>query len=136
MHALAQFGIGQSHHYAGAYAWTLGDRSFDLGRIDVGTAAQHHVGEAVAEIEIAFGVQPADVAERFPAIGAALRLGAEIVIGGILTVIVEEIDLAGLARRDVIAVLADDPQFGHLADFADRALVRQPFRAGDDAGAL
>src|SRR3954454_6089383 len=136
VHALAQFRIRQSHHHAGAHAGALGDGGFDFGRIDVGAAAQHHVGEAVTEIEVAFRIQPADIAERFPAVGAALRLGAEIVIGGILAVIVEEIDLAGLARRNVVAVLADDAQARHLADLADRTLVRQPFRAGDDAGAL
>ncbi|MGY4483569.1 hypothetical protein ACVWWR_002760 [Bradyrhizobium sp. LM3.2] len=133
MYALAQFRIGQSHHHAGAHAGALRDRGLDLGRIDVGTAAQHHVGKAVTEIEVAFRVQPADIAERFPAVRAALRLGAEIVIGGVLAVIVEEINLAALARRHVVAVLADDAQARHLADLADRALVRQPFRAGDDA---
>src|SRR4029079_13464651 len=136
VHTLAQFRIGQSHHHAGAHARAPRDRSLDLGRIDVGAAAQHHVGETVAEIKIPFGIQPADVAERLPAVRRALRLGAQIVIGGVLAVIVEEIDLAGLAGRDVVAVLADDAQARHLPDLADRALVRQPFRARDDAGAL
>src|SRR3954471_18011591 len=136
MHALPQLRIGQSHDHAGPYARAFGDGCLALGRIDVGAPAQDHVGEAVAEIEVALRIQPADVAERFPAVGAALRLGAEVVIGGVLAVIVEEVDLAGLARRNVVAVLADDAQARHLADLADRALVRQPFRAGDDAGAL
>lgn len=65
-------------------AGARGDRGLDLGRIDVGAAAQHHVGETVAEIEIAVRIQPADVAERLPAITAALGLGAEIVVGGVL----------------------------------------------------
>ena len=81
VHALAEFRIGQADDDAGAHLGMLRHRGLDLRRIDVGAAAQDHVGEAVAEIEIAFGIQPSDVAERFPAVGAALRLGAEIMIG-------------------------------------------------------
>ena len=104
-------------------------RGLDFGRIDVGAAAQDHVGEPVAEIEIALGIEPADIAEQFPAVGAALRLGAEIVIGAAGAVIGQEIDFAGLAGRDVVAVFADDAQRASLADLADRALMRQPFGA-------
>ena len=81
MDALAEFRIGQADHDAGAHVGMRGDRGLDLGRIDVGAAAQDHVGEPVAEIEIAVGIEPADVAERFPAVGTSLRLGAEIMIG-------------------------------------------------------
>jgi hypothetical protein len=107
----------------------FGHRGLDFRRIDVGAAAQNHVGEAVAKIEIAFRIQPSDIAERFPAIGAALRLGAEIVIGRAGAVIGQEIDFAGLAGGDLVAVFADDAQACGLADLADRALVRQPFGA-------
>ena len=97
--ALPEFRIGQADDDAGAHLRMRGDRGLDFGRIDVGAAAQDHVGEPVAEIEIAVGIEPADVAERFPAVGAALRLGAEIVIGAAGAVIGQEIDLAGLAGR-------------------------------------
>ena len=40
----------------------------------------------------------------------ALRLGAEIVIGAAGAVSRQEIDLAALARRDIVAVLPDDAQ--------------------------
>src|SRR5437868_9553059 len=104
--------------------------------IDVGAAAQDHVGEPVAKIEIAIGVEPADVTERFPAVGTALRLGAEIVIGAAGAVVGQEINLAGFARRGVVAVLADDAQAAGFADLADRTLVREPFDAGNDGSAL
>ena len=113
-----------------------GYRRLDLGRIDVGAAAQDHVGEPVAEIEIALGIQSSDIAERFPAVGAALRLGAKIVIGAAGAVIGKKIDLAGLPRCDVVAVFANDAQAGGFADLADRTLMREPFDARDDAGAL
>ena len=99
VHALPEFRIGQADDDAGAHLGMFGHRGLDFGRIDVGAAAQNHVGEAVAEIEIAFRIEPADVAEQFPAVGAALRLGAEIVIGAAGAVIGQEIDLAGLAGR-------------------------------------
>ena len=133
MHALAELRIGKADHDAGAHVRMRGYRGLDLGRIDIGAAAQDHVGEPVAEIEVALGIEPADVAERFPAVGAALRLGAEIMVGAAGAVIGKEIDLAGFSRRDVIAVLADDPQAGGFADLSDRAFVRQPFDAGNDA---
>src|SRR4051794_41273477 len=83
----------------------FGHRGLDLRRIDVGAAAQNHVGEAVTEIEIALRIEPSDVAERFPAVGAALRLGAEIVIGGAGAVIGQEVDFAGLAGGDLVCRL-------------------------------
>ena len=134
VHALAEFRIGQADDDAGAHVGMRRHRGLDLGRIDVGAAAQDHVGEAVAEIEIAVGIEPADIAERFPAVGAALRLGAEIVIGGI-----RRRHWAGnrsrrsrpgatslpsspmMRRREVSPILPTEPR------------VRQPFDAGDDA---
>jgi hypothetical protein len=66
---------------------------------------QDHVGEPVAQIEIAFGIEPADVAERFPTVRPTLRFGAEIVIGAAGAVIGQEIDLAGFAGWDLVARL-------------------------------
>ena len=38
-------------------------RGLDLGRVDVGAAAQNHVADAIAEVEVAVGVDPAVVAQ-------------------------------------------------------------------------
>src|SRR5450432_3160914 len=114
--ALSEFSIGQADDDTGAHVRMRHHRGLDLGRVDIGAAAQDDVGEPIAKIEIAVGVEPADVAKRFPAVGTAFWLGAEIVIGATGAVVGEEIDFAGLAGRDVIAVLADNPQAGRFAD--------------------
>ena len=72
VHALSEFRIGQADDDAGAHYRDARDRGLDFRRIDIGAAAQDHVGEAVAEIEIAVGIEAADVAERFPSVDAAL----------------------------------------------------------------
>src|SRR6266404_6422293 len=53
--ALPEFRIGQADHDAGAHIGMRAHGGLDFGRIDVGAAAQNHVGEPVAEIEIALG---------------------------------------------------------------------------------
>src|SRR6059058_2801168 len=136
VHALPEFRIGEAYDDAGAHLGMFRHRGLDFRRIDVGAAAQNHVGEAVAEIEIAFGIQPSDIAERFPAVRAPLRLGAEIVIGRAGAVVGQEVDFAGLAGGDLVAVFADDAQARGLADLADRAAVFEPFNARYDRGAL
>src|SRR5690349_6445089 len=127
VHALPEFRIRHTDDDARTHLWMRADGSLDFGRIDVGPTAQDHVGQPISEIEIAIRIKPSDIAQRFPAVRAALRLGAEIMIGGAWAVIGEEIDLAGLAGRDVVAVVADDPQARGLTDLADRTLVREPF---------
>ena len=136
VHALAEFRIGQADDDAGAHLGMFGHRGLDFRRIDIGAAAQDHVGEPVAEIEVALGIEPADVAERFPAVGAALGLGAEIMVGAAAAVIGQDINFAGLAGGDLVAVFADDAQARGLADLADRAAVFEPFNARYDRGAL
>jgi len=49
--------IGQADGDAGAHLRMRHHGRFDFRRIDVGAAAQDHVGEPVAEIEIAVGVE-------------------------------------------------------------------------------
>src|ERR1700758_3776823 len=73
MHPLPEFGIGQTDDDAGTNLRMRADRGFDLGRIDIGAAAQDHVGQPVAEIEVAVGIEPSDIAQRLPAVGATLR---------------------------------------------------------------
>src|ERR1700736_2040969 len=80
--ALSKFRIGQADDNAGTHFWMCHPRGLDFGRIDICTATQNHVGEPVAEIEVAVSIEPADIAERFPAVGPAFWFGTEIVIGG------------------------------------------------------
>ena len=64
MHPLPEFGIGQTDNDAGANFRMRADRGFDLGRIDIGATAQDHVGQPVAEIEVAIGIEPPDIAQQ------------------------------------------------------------------------
>src|SRR6185437_16959365 len=73
---------------------------------------------------------------RFPAVGTSLRFGAEIMIGAAGAVIGQEVNLAGLPGRHIVAVFADDPQARGFANLADRTLVREPLDAGNHASAL
>ena len=82
VHALPEFRIGHTDDDARAHLWMRTDGSLDLGRINVGTTAQDHVGQSISEIQIAIHIKPSDISQRFPAVGAPLRLSAEIVIGG------------------------------------------------------
>jgi hypothetical protein len=44
------------------------DRGLDLGRVHVGAAGNDHVGATVDEIEVAIGVDVAEVADGLPAV--------------------------------------------------------------------
>src|ERR1700761_178735 len=112
------------------------DRSFDLSRIDVRAAAQHHVGKTVAEIEITVGIHPTDIAERLPSIRSALRFGAEIVVGASSPIVGQEENLAALTRHDFVAVCADNAQLTRFVYLADRALMLEPFDARYDTSPL
>ena len=57
-------------------------------------------------------------------------------IGRAGAVVGQEVDFAGLAGGDLVAVFADDAQARGLADLADRAAVFEPFNARYDRGAL
>jgi hypothetical protein len=117
--ALSKFGIGQADNNAGPHIAMRRHRSLDLGRTNIRAAAQDHVGEPIAKIKIAVGIEPADIAKGFPAVGTTFRLGAELVIGAAGTVRGEKKDFAGLAGRNIVAILADDPQRRRFADPAD-----------------
>src|SRR5262249_27104984 len=95
MHALPEFRNWQTDNDARTHIWMRADSSFDLGRIDVGAAAQDHVGQTIAEIQVAIRIQPSDIAQRFPPVRAPLRLCAEIMIGGAGSVMGKEIDFSG-----------------------------------------
>ena len=92
--ALPEFGIGQANDDAGAHLGMCHHCGFDLRRIDIGATAENHICEPIAKIEIAFGVKPTDITERFPAIRTALGRGAEVVIGASSAFARQEIDFA------------------------------------------
>src|SRR4029077_20814037 len=61
---LAEFRVGNAEHRA-VGDFRHGDQhGLDLGRIDVHPARDHHVGLAVADVEVAVAVEIADIADR------------------------------------------------------------------------
>ena len=80
---------------------------------------------AVAEVEEAVGVEPADVAERLPAALARAGLGADVAVAGRVARHGPQPHLALLARRHLVAVVVGD-QHGALGRLADRAAVLEP----------
>ena len=98
----------------------------DLGRVDVDAARDHHVALAVADEDIAVGIDIADVARRDEAValdlGALLRL---VVIGEVRIGRDPRIDFADLALRQHAAVIADEAQLGAGRNLADRAGLLQ-----------
>ena len=61
---LAELGVGNAEHRAVGDLRHGDQHRLDLGRIDVHAARDHHVGLAVADVEIAVAVEVADVADR------------------------------------------------------------------------
>ena len=115
--ALAEVVVGQADHRARAHVGVLLQRGLDLGGVDVGAAAQDHVGEPVAEVEEAVVVEPADVAERLPAALAGAGLGADVAVAGRVARGGAQPHLALLARRQLVAVVVGDEHaaLGRLA---------------------
>ena len=79
---LAEFVVGDAEHRAVAHAVHADQRVLDLGRIDVDAARDHHVALAVAQEQIAVGVEIADVADADEAVAAGLgaRLGLAVIV--------------------------------------------------------
>ena len=96
---LAHVLVGQADHRARAHVGVLLQGGLDLGGVDVGAAAQDHVGESIAEVEEPVLVEPADVAERLPAALAGARLGADVAVAGRVAGRGAEPHLALLAGR-------------------------------------
>ena len=99
----------------------LVERVLDLARVDAVAAAQDHVLDAVDEVQIAVGVEVADVAGAEPAVGERLarRLGVAPVAAHHPGR--DQLHLAGLARRHRLPVAVRDAHGDARAGRADRA---------------
>ena len=114
----------------------LRERGLDLCGVDVDAARDDHVGAAVAEGEVAVGVEEADVAEREELAAAALRRlsGIALVLEGRAGA---EVEVAGGTGRAGPAVRVEDVHLEARPGPPDGARVREPLLGGDpDAAAL
>ena len=59
---LAEFRVGNAEHGAVVHAGHGMQHRLDLGRVDVDAAGNHHVALAVADEDIAVGIDVADIA--------------------------------------------------------------------------
>ena len=112
-----------------ATAGCCGEHLLDLGGIDVHAARDDHVRRAIAEIDEAVGVHPADVAEREHAgfeIGARGLLGVAVVDERLGHVAVSRVERADLAGRQPAAVVVHRERFPVWQHAAHRAGMRQP----------
>lgn len=66
VHALTEVFVRQTDRDTGEHTWVRVDSRFDLCRIDVRAAADDEIGAAIREIQIAVGIETAEIAERFP----------------------------------------------------------------------
>src|SRR5215469_3726898 len=113
------------------------DLGLDLGRVDVGSARDDHVGLPVAQIQEAVLGQVADVADGEVAI-EPVRLGL-----GLVAVVLElhqahlHVDRARGTGRLGVAVFVGDQQFARRPGQPDGARMCQPvLRGGDRAATL
>ena len=128
---LAELLVGDAEH--GAVADTLQRKQacLDLGGVDVHAAADHHVAAPIVEIEVAVGVEIADVAAADEAV--ALDRTALLLVAGVGEVgpdVEPHVDLARLAGRELAPVGVEDLDHGLLDRPADGARVREPLLAG------
>src|SRR5205085_8539905 len=107
------------------------ERGLDLGRVDVGAAAEDHVAHPVTQVEVAVGVDPAVVAERLPPAVALAGLGADVGVGRRVAAGAQP-HLAVLADGHLVAVGITDHDFARHRT-PDRTTVLEPFHAADDA---
>jgi hypothetical protein len=88
--------------------WVQNKKVLDLLRVNVYAARYDHVDTAIREIEIAFAIDVADIAQTRPTfvIVGCLRLYRIVVIRE--REAFREIDVANLARRHFLAIVAED----------------------------
>ena len=119
---LAELRIRNAEHGAIMHARQRMQRGLDFGGIDVDAARNHHVALAVADEDVAVGVDIADVAGGDEPVaidlGAFLRL---VVIGEIGIARDPRVDLADLALRQLLSVIADEAQLRAGRNLADGA---------------
>src|SRR5688572_3259681 len=81
----------------------LVERRFNLRRLHIRAPDQDHVGAPVGKVEIAFLIEPSDIAKALPAAGQRPCRGADIAIGRWQGRIATQVDLACFARTEHFA---------------------------------
>src|SRR5882724_8864497 len=127
--------VGNTEDRAIAYPRHREQSRFDLGRVDVDAAGDHHVAGAVADKEIAVLVEIADIAERDETVAPDLAtLFVLAVVGEIRKPLEPEVDFADLARRQNPAVGAVDAHRAAGRWPSDGARLPQRFLGGVEGG--
>jgi hypothetical protein len=103
------------------------ERVLHLGGIDVHSTGDDEVGPPVGEVEITLRVHPAQVTDGRPAAVVVRSGGLARVVVVLEGATALEVDRTDLARRQFLAVVADDVH--RTGDGpADRAAMGQPLR--------
>src|SRR5262245_34797760 len=102
VHPATEVVVGQADHAARAHGRVLVERRLDLGRVDVAAARQDHVRAAVAQVEVAVGIEAPHVAHRLPPVRGAARRRAHVAVRGAGPARRQCEDLAHLARRQIV----------------------------------
>jgi hypothetical protein len=129
---LTELVVRQADHGAGPHGGVGVEGGLDLGRVHVRAAGHDHVAAPVCEVEVALGVDPAEIAQRLPAVVGRPGLGTDVAVGRALAARRHHVHLADLAQREVVAVLVEDADLAVAGRLADGARVREPLRAGDE----
>jgi hypothetical protein len=113
---LAEFIVGDADHGAIGNAGQADQYMFDLCRVDIHPARNHHVGSAIADIEKAFLIEIAHVADADQTVvfhlaaGGVVAVVAEVGIGRLVGV-----DASDLACRQILPGVIEDAD-ARLAD--------------------
>src|SRR3546814_7770800 len=103
------------------------ERLLDFGRTNVDAARDDEVGAPVGKVEIAIGIEPADIADRFPPIGRGPPFGADIAIGRARPPGGHGEHFAFLPRLALLPVVAQDPEAPAADRTPDRTRQLNPF---------
>jgi hypothetical protein len=138
---LAHALVGHADHGRGGDLGMLEELALDLGRIDVESAHDEHVLDAVRDLQIALLVHDPDVAGVEPALGIDRPRGLlRILEIAPHHVVSAHPDLAGLAARDLAAGLVDADHLGvrerATIGVRDRLGIVSELAGGDRAAAL
>ena len=95
----AHLGVGHADHRDVADGWMAREDVLRLLRVDVHPARDDHVGLAVREVQVAVGVEVADVAERPPAVLVRDRCGLLGIVVILERASAREVDDPGLPDR-------------------------------------
>ena len=99
LHRLAPLLVGDADDGAVAHRRVGPDHLLDFARVDVEAAADDHVLLAVGDVEVAVGVEVADVAGVQPAVDDRLRGLVRRLVVALHHEVAAHADLAGRARR-------------------------------------